>query len=588
MAETESDSDIAIALGEQIRRGWAFFQSQRPIAAWANWQSVIRQSPENMPAQQALDHLASAFDLPDVARKPLRFLPPEGEQRRERWNTVFQKSAMAFGPEFQADPTAAALMFRSILDDDKTDASAAWNLAVCLAWAGSNRASIDALDTFVHLAADSQPDQAADAWTLAELLRHGAGAEELADCVSLSITLDDQQFGSDYHDFLKTLGPISEYRNLTAPAGDMPYAADLLEKPLQEGPTAVPIAASVIAAGGKLKISAPASAESGLFFRDLTQLLQWLTGDKIAVDHGILNLSMLDASVARFKLPADLSPLRRDQLSKQSVADYFENLWIHQPRHGLNGMTPLAVSTEAKSGWKQRLEGLIGFQEQMARRPASRPIYQEYEFDRLRYRLGLIQKPGKDDTKGEALHQSLLWYNLGYVRTVAPSKMSELNLITAWETATACTDDELSIQLGDEIRNRPVLIFSEIPVSRWAAPYLRHFVKDGDLAGALDLLDHALMLDKKYREGWDQAKLLMWRAQAVSRLGTPADAEKAWIVACEHPDTPQIRRFDSITDLIEVEEAGTELLSLCARWLADSPSEFLGGLIELTLEELES
>ena len=59
-------------------------------------------------------------------------------------------------------------------------------------------------------------------------------------------------------------------------------------------------------------------------------------------------------------------------------------------------------------------------------------------------------------------------------------------------------------------------------------------------------------------------------------------------MACEHPDAPQIRRFDSITDLIEVEEAGTELLSLCARWLADSPSEFLGGLIELTLEELES
>jgi hypothetical protein len=166
--------------------------------------------------------------------------------------------------------------------------------------------------------------------------------------------------------------------------------------------------------------------------------------------------------------------------------------------------------------------------------------------------------------------------------------MSELNLITAWETATACTDDEIAIRLGDEIRNRPVLIFSEIPLSRWAAPYLRHFVKDGDLSGALDLLDHALMLDKKYREGWDQAKLFMWRAQAVSRLGSPVDAEAAWIVACEHPDAPQIRRFDSITDLIEVEEAVAELLSLCARWLADSPSVFLGGLIELTLEELES
>lgn len=586
MADSVSDSDIA--LGEQIRRGWAFFQSQRPIAAWANWQSVIRQAPENKPAQQALDHLAIALDLPDVARKPLRFLPPEGEQRRKRWNTVFQKSAMAFGPEFQADPTAAALMFRSILDDDKTDAAAAWNLAVCLAWAGSNRASIDALDTFVHLSAESQPDQAADAWTLAELLRHGAGAEELADCVNLSITLDDQQFGSDYHDFLKTLGPVSEYRNLSAPSGELLYAADLLDKPLQEGPAAVTVMASVIATGGKLKISAPASAESGLFFRDLTQLLQWLTGDKIAVDHGVLNLSIIDASVARFKLPADLSPLRRDQLSKQAVADYFENQWIHQPRHGLNGMTPLAVSSESKAGWKARLEGLIGFQEQMARRPASRPIYQDYDFDRLRYRLGLIQQPSKDDTKGEALHQSLLWYHLGYVQSAAPAKMSEPHLITAWETATACTDDGLAIRLGDEMRNRNPLIFSEIPIGRWAAPYLRNFLKEGNLPGALDLLDHALTIDKKYREGWDQAKLLMWRGQAYSRLGSPSDAATAWIVACEHPDAPQIRRFDSITDLIEMEEAGTEVLSLCARWLADSPTEFLGGLIELTLEELES
>ena len=583
----ESPTHSAIAWGETIRQGWAFFQSQRPIAAWACWQSVARQSPENKPAAEALEHLASALDLPDLARKPLRFLPPEGDFRRDRWNTVFHQSATAFGSEFQADPAAAALLFRSLLDDDKTDSAAAWNLAVCLAWAGSNRAAIDALDTFTHLASESRPDQAADAWTLAELLRHGAGAEELADCVSLSITLEKDQFGSDIHDFLKTLGPIQQYLNLPgSPAGvKMPFAGDLLEKPLHEGPAGVPITASVIALGNTLKISAPAAAESGLFFRDLTQILEWLTCDKIRVDHGILSLPMLDASVARFKLPADLSPLQRDQLSKQAVADYFESQWIHQPRHGLGERTPLAAASDLKASSRVKLDGLIQFLEQMARRPASRPIYQDYDFDCLRYRLGMIQKPGKDDTKGEARHHSLLWYHLDYVKTAQSAKMSEPHLITAWQTATACSDDPLAIRLGDEIRSRNPLIFADGPSGRWAAPYLRSFLRDGNLQAALELLDHALLIDKKYRSGWDEAKLLMWRAQAISRLGKPADAQSAWILACEHPDAPPIRRFDSVTDLIELDEARAAMQSLCHRWLDDSPTEFLADLIEQTLEE---
>ncbi|MFM7593750.1 MAG: hypothetical protein ACKO85_18340, partial [Isosphaeraceae bacterium] len=63
-------------LANEVRRGWALLQSQRPHAAWAVWQSVLRQNPADQAASQALSQLAAAPDLPEVARRPLRFAAP--------------------------------------------------------------------------------------------------------------------------------------------------------------------------------------------------------------------------------------------------------------------------------------------------------------------------------------------------------------------------------------------------------------------------------------------------------------------------------------------------------------------------------
>lgn len=580
-----NQGDDRLAAGEQIRRGWAFFQSQRPIAAWAAWQSVVRQDPENKAAAEALGHLADALDLPEVGRKPLRFQPPEGEERRLRWNEVFRTSAHDFGPAMPADPTAAAVLFRGLWDDDRTDAAAAWNLAVCLAWAGSNRSAVDALETFVELKAESKPDEAADAWTLAELLRHGAGAEELADGVTLSVTFEEADLGVAAEDFLASYGQLARYRSLGSETADSGViAADILERPLVEGPKAEPIIASAVAAGGRVRLSAPASVEAGLFFRDLTQLVGWFIEQNLSVDRTVLPLAMQDAALARFRLPETLPASRRDALARQAVVESIETDWISQPRHGLGGLTPLAASRKNDSVTRVKLEGIVQFMEQLARRPGSRPIYQDYEFDRLRYRLGLIQPPGKDDAKGEARHKTLLWFNLDHVRSVPVGAIPEANVRTAWETATACHEDALAVGLGERLKALFSKEFVEISAARWAAPFLRKAVQEESLEAALGVLDKAITLDREYAYGWDNAKLLLWRAQAVTRLGSPEDAVAAWDEACLAANAAPIRQFDAVIELCEDDESADMIVKIAKAWPAHGGTRFVEALLRRYVE----
>jgi hypothetical protein len=274
---------------------------------------------------------------------------------------------------------------------------------------------------------------------------------------------------------------------------------------------------------------------------------------------------------------------RRDALVRAAVADFLESQWIHQPRHGLNGQTPLAASQNADLAMKARLEGLVQFAEQMARRPGSRPIYQDYDFDRLRYRLGLVQQPGKDDAKGETRHKALLWYNMGYIHTVPPASIAHEHLRTAWETATACTVDPLAITLGEQIQARHQPLFEQISVARWVAPMLRRDLRENALGQALEHLDEAIRLDGQYRSGSDHARLMLWKAQATSRLGTAEAAQKAWAEACAAPGALSIWQFDAVTELAEANQAiGRDFAG------RQPGTAFVGGLVRQYVEQLEA
>ena len=96
--------------------------------------------------------------------------PPSGSA----WNQVIRNG-------HTAELADAADAFGRLTDEAPEDAEAWYNKGLCLAWLGQDRQAIECLAEAVGLFADRDPNQAADAWALAEILRQGGGAESLSD-----------------------------------------------------------------------------------------------------------------------------------------------------------------------------------------------------------------------------------------------------------------------------------------------------------------------------------------------------------------------------------------------------------------------
>ena len=95
----------------------------------------------------------------------------------------------------------------------------------------------------------------------------------------------------------------------------------------------------------------------------------------------------LDHAPARRARSRALAPAARE-----TVETYYENHWIHRPRQGLDGLSPLAAAQDARRGdslAQAKLEGVIRVREQLGSRSSALLMYQGYPFDRLRHRLGL-------------------------------------------------------------------------------------------------------------------------------------------------------------------------------------------------------
>ncbi len=178
MANVDEETE---ALG-LVKRGWSELQLQRPLAAWACWQQALRVRRDDPAATQALELLEQVPELPLAARETYRLRAPETEEARALWNERLRGADLG-----QLD--AATEAFADLFDADPTDPAARYNQALGLAWQGRNVEAIRALDDVVHLQGGSNLEAAEQAWTLAEVLRQGAGAEPLADDINEELTL---------------------------------------------------------------------------------------------------------------------------------------------------------------------------------------------------------------------------------------------------------------------------------------------------------------------------------------------------------------------------------------------------------------
>jgi hypothetical protein len=237
---------------------------------------------------------------------------------------------------------------------------------------------------------------------LAEVLRQGAGAEDLADDLGHTLSLDWPESEGDP---IAWLGRFASLRPVATPldpaTGKPPLDAVRVFEWIDEarhGPHIV--RASVVALPGALRLSSPdlVSLEAAeLILRDQ------LEGRSFGFDRRSIPLPirLMDAAVWLFRLPPEVTdPEVLSGLRRSAVESYFEQTWIARPRHGLSlgpggdgrPLTPLEASRLFATGdtvARAKLTAVVNIREQLATRPRVVGLYDGYPFDRLRRRLSL-------------------------------------------------------------------------------------------------------------------------------------------------------------------------------------------------------
>ncbi len=451
---------------------------------------------------------------------------------------------------------------------------AAWfNRALCLAWSGQNRESISCLEHVVRLDAGHAFDHAVDAWTLAEVLRQGAGAETLADDLRFACTIPWEP-----GDTLRLLEEFPEIQKIKPPEppGDPGAGAPAIEvfewrdRPFStvagrdQRAARLPIVlATVYISRTSLRLSSP-RAET------LEEAVEKLLRDPerrtrpIERQAAPLPMAFLDADLWTFRVPPGIDAEIESSLKRESIEHYFENQWIHRSRHGLDGRTPLQCALQARQGdlvAQARLTAVVRLREQLGNRPSARGLYQGYPFDRLRRRLGL----GLVDA-ATVDRLDLACADPDEIDALDPAALDDVRLGDAAQSAAGLRDDARTARFASELFGRAPDALRAADIMAVISPLLRQAMSREDHHLALRWIDRA----RRMVGGETATTLDVWRAEILARAGQPEAALSVYIGLLE-PDNPAgaARCLDAALTMLDnghLEQA--ESLLIAARDLA--------------------
>ncbi len=558
-ARAMSSDSLATGL---IHEGWNHLQSQRPLAAWGSWQRALKADPDSAAAKRALATLEAASDLPLAARATYRFRKPIDSERRAVWDRAFEGRT-------DSDLAATADLFGALAASDPLDAAAWYNRALALAWLGHNGEAVACLDRVVDLEAGHAFDQAVDAWTLAEVLRHGAGAESLADDLRYSFTVPWTPGDTAWlRDEFAELHPISppQFPGTTEHESRGIEVFEWLDRPLggqavrQLNSTRLPkLLASVYAGQQTLRLSSPRRETLEVVEERLLPLLEE-RGRSIRREAGPLPLPFLDAAAWTFRVPADVEPAVGDQLRRESIEHYMENEWIHCRRQGLNGRSPLEAARERSATARARLTAVVRLREQLGRRPAAVALYQGYPFDRLRRRLGLdLDDPSSVD------RQELASASAEELDELGIADLHIARLVEAIESAAGLREDARTARFAVSLIAREPPRVDRIDVTAAVAALVRLGMAEGDHGGAIQWIERAKPLADD-----EQARALdVWRAEILARTDQPEEALRVYRdLINSGPASAGLALDAGLTMLDNGHEREAQLLLVTARELA--------------------
>ncbi len=506
-----------------VHEGWNHLMSQRPLAAWGTWQRALRLDCDAAAAQQALETLEAAPDLPLAARKVYRFRKPSAEAQRARWDRVLSN-------DDNTELLAAAAAFGRLTDEAPDDGAAWFNRALCLAWAGLDRQAIECLDQAAGLEADSDSKHAVEAWTLAEILRQGGGAENLSDDLRYACTFtwnpeQTTSLCSLFPEIRRIPAPLDPTRSENAPVDievlewlDRPFPAVESVRGENDLPR---VLATIYITPRTIRLSSPRVDTLEIAEEKLRRMLgtEAQPLERVAAP---LPLPFLDADVWTTRLPDGLDRELAHRLSREALESYYENQWIHRPRQGLDGLSPLAAAQDARRGdavARAKLAAVIQVREQLGNRSSAMTLYQGYPFDRLRRRLGLdLVHPDAVDSR------DLSCASLAELQDLAIEDLDDVRLVDAFKSAAGLREDELTTRFALELVRRKPDQLVLLDLSSVYAPLIRQSIQSGRPQDALEWLDQARTLSPdSSRHTFDT-----WRAEILSRTGRPDLASRIY------------------------------------------------------------
>jgi tetratricopeptide (TPR) repeat protein len=534
------DNDTILAL---VHEGWDHLKRQRPVAAWASWRRALRLEPEQKAATHALHVLANAGDLPLAARIEYRFLTTADDARRARWDGAFR------GRDLE-DLAVAAGAFAGLAEADPLDARARFNQGLCLAWMGRNAEAVAALDLAIMALAIDEPGTAVDAWTLAEVLRQGAGAERLADDLNHVVTIAWTP-GDDPADFLDHRPDVRAVDNPIDPLTGRPELSEArlyewLDRPIAAEPVFEAVAsfadlrrvrATVVRLPGSVRLSGTDPVLLEETFAEVAHRV----ADRIASASRSatpLPLAFLDAAVWAIRMPPGLDDEARGRLNRSAVERYYEAAWLVRPRQGLGGLAPVEAGRLASEGdvlARVRLEAVVRLREQLGERPTTAALYQGYPFDRLRRRLGLA--PTDPDTVDPLDATSMSGPELD---ALDPETLDDVTLADAYESAAALGDDARTARFGAPLSAREPSSLIRLDRRALFATLVRSELASGSTEGAMARLDRAEAVDLALDSGRDRATYETWRAEVYVRVGQAAEAVAVYRRLAEGSPGPSI------------------------------------------------
>jgi tetratricopeptide (TPR) repeat protein len=474
------DPEATDILGEvHINIGQCEMLLNHPLAALAAWEVALRCLPQN---ESVLNLLAQAREpgrFPKIVLAQHSFKKAGAASDQKAWAT-----ALAVGQSGRLNDALAA--FEQITTANEQDTTAWYNLGLVRAWLGDNEAALDAIDEYVELEPDEQ--LAADAWSLAEVLRFGEEMEARCDHLEhrVSFEIRDPQFLAERLNNEKRLTDLHQAQGVlggTLLDRDVPTPHDnfaLFELPQV-------IAYLVIVGMRELRLmhSDVELLEKG------RRAIQELAGSSLGeprLDQRPPPFAEVTQFIFSIRFPEGLADDQVKRLLNAHLEKHFEEQWLHRPLKALGNISP--IDAVGHAALRRKVIGVVNFLEDLTRSTVPFP----YDFNRLRRKLGLAAS----EPAAATASADISVMSAADLAALEIEKLEDSRLHDAFQAAQRLDAGELAANFAQHLVKRSGGPADRFPIFQFLA---RHAAQSGNAAEAQSWIDAGLKHDCEHNEG---------------------------------------------------------------------------------------